>query len=798
MNTKDIIKLFIDSNSKHKVEKSIDYVNYFNRHFSVVGDWMFNSSIQKRIKAIVFENECVNNCNKIKQEMRNTLSREDEFNIDALLKDGKKWDRRIRGNQGIKSDTDILEYAVLLTTTLAKRLRNLSSSPTEKWKQYTTLLRELAEFLNIPLSSQILAKICPYNFDKEYSDWEAIINNDDCNNLKKAPITAYDILCAYLFWVLWHCNRASGKMDERSEVFEQWDSFVHERVADERILRGKSVEEVNCILEGIETIKTENGSQKNAFIPQKQEENDNELYRDKKYLRQSNLYKAVDLKAINRVLQLSHKKELSVLDLGCGDGEVTCSRFGKCRNFVKIIALDCDEQQIENARRKVLEKGIEEKVVFANLDMNSEGFIDELSKLLSENDVHGIDVIFAALSLHKANNPAEIVSRLSDTILNEGGFFVVREIDDDTKIYYSEDDISTNYITEAADEYKKLFGFSDRNCARKMYSWLVNSGLENVELFYDVVDTCNKTRIEKNDIFNIMVGFRKGRAEKELNKWSVENIEKYRQYESCCKKIISANNSLLKLFHKDSFWFLAINYIAVARKPITNMAEFRPRLKRDIELLLIRHAEGTYNNSTSEYRVNEEGRKQIEVLKTHLSNTRIDAVYSSSMKRAIESAEPIAETHNLKIEIFEELNEIDRGEIETDEKWGLYEEYYNQWKKHEEDLEFPNGENGEAVWLRAKYVIDSIIEQAKNHNEFTGSYRVCIFTHGGTIRSIVCGMLGIPQQARYQIVEEFDNCSITRIKICCNSLLNANTSNPFVMLSLNDTSYMRGEVDYGD
>jgi len=55
-------------------------------------------------------------------------------------------------------------------------------------------------------------------------------------------------------------------------------------------------------------------------------------------------------------------------------------------------------------------------------------------------------------------------------------------------------------------------------------------------------------------------------------------------------------------------------------------------------------------------------------------------------------------------------------------------------------MPYPNGENGEAVWQRCKKEIYPLVGKYK---------RVAIICHGGTIRSIICGLLDIPNDCSH-------------------------------------------------
>jgi probable phosphoglycerate mutase len=84
-------------------------------------------------------------------------------------------------------------------------------------------------------------------------------------------------------------------------------------------------------------------------------------------------------------------------------------------------------------------------------------------------------------------------------------------------------------------------------------------------------------------------------------------------------------------------------------------------------LLLIRHATndfvktGRLPGRTPNIHLNEEGRRQADALRTHLAGQRIDAVYSSQLERAIETAWRIAAQHALPIHIRPDLADIDNG-----------------------------------------------------------------------------------------------------------------------------------------
>ena len=72
-------------------------------------------------------------------------------------------------------------------------------------------------------------------------------------------------------------------------------------------------------------------------------------------------------------------------------------------------------------------------------------------------------------------------------------------------------------------------------------------------------------------------------------------------------------------------------------------------------LYLIRHGETDSNKSyrfqgQTDIELNAKGRQQAEMLAEHFKNIPLDAVYCSSLKRARQTAEPLAKTHGLEVQ----------------------------------------------------------------------------------------------------------------------------------------------------
>lgn len=181
-----------------------------------------------------------------------------------------------------------------------------------------------------------------------------------------------------------------------------------------------------------------------------------------------------------------------------------------------------------------------------------------------------------------------------------------------------------------------------------------------------------------------------------------------------------------------------------------------------MNIYLIRHGQTNLNRDgkyqgAADKEINEFGRQQAELLGIRLKKYNIDIIYSSDLKRVVQTTEIINKHINSETFIKEELREINMGEWDTlsvEERSIRNKEYAKKWSKHLEDLPYPGGECGEDVWKRANKVIEEILDGI-HHN-------VVIVTSGGTIAILLSKFMGLEQQKRFNM--EIDNCSISIVK----------------------------------
>ena len=182
-----------------------------------------------------------------------------------------------------------------------------------------------------------------------------------------------------------------------------------------------------------------------------------------------------------------------------------------------------------------------------------------------------------------------------------------------------------------------------------------------------------------------------------------------------------------------------------------------------MDIFLIRH--GECHKSAMKYYdlekktmnppLTEKGIIQAEKLALRCQSIGFDVLFSSDLIRAWQTTEKILSLYLCEFFISTDLREIDMGDILI-KSWDDYPDIYTKWLARKEDIPYPNGENGAAVWQRSKKILDIAIA-----NQYQ---KVAIVCHGGTIRSLICGILDIPQQKRFYFGDPLENCSISIIK----------------------------------
>lgn len=179
-------------------------------------------------------------------------------------------------------------------------------------------------------------------------------------------------------------------------------------------------------------------------------------------------------------------------------------------------------------------------------------------------------------------------------------------------------------------------------------------------------------------------------------------------------------------------------------------------------ILLARHGESDWNHSKrwqgfADRPLTDRGRQQAAELAGRLEDTELDAVYSSDLQRARETAEIVAQTKGLTVETTPDLREVDVGSwsgLTRAEAEARYPELYARWLHGGEGWE-----DGETYEQLGERVIRAVRRIAQAH----GGERVLVVAHGGTIRAIHAAALGIDIHSYRRIQRVEPNATLSAV-----------------------------------
>ncbi len=187
-------------------------------------------------------------------------------------------------------------------------------------------------------------------------------------------------------------------------------------------------------------------------------------------------------------------------------------------------------------------------------------------------------------------------------------------------------------------------------------------------------------------------------------------------------------------------------------------------------LYLVRHGETDFHVQKRalgrmDAELNELGLRQAELVATALGRKGIRALYSSPLKRCMQTARPLAEKLGLQVRPLEGLQEIDLGEwdgLPFDEIYKRGGEAFSRWMAAPAEVRIPGGEILSEVGLRVR---EAAREMLQRH---TVEEDIAVFTHGGPLRLLLCAAMGLDANRIFRL--EVDLASISVVKCFGSSL----------------------------
>jgi len=198
------------------------------------------------------------------------------------------------------------------------------------------------------------------------------------------------------------------------------------------------------------------------------------------------------------------------------------------------------------------------------------------------------------------------------------------------------------------------------------------------------------------------------------------------------------------------------------------------------KLILARHGETVWNvekiyRGRTDVNLDEVGIKQAELLGKYLSNWKLEAIYSSPVKRALDTANIVARYQKIGVHVAEGLIDFDYGEWQSlpeQEVKRLYPALLNEWHNNPHKVRMPGGESLEDVRRRAIEVVNDIL------SKYEGS--VVLVSHRVVNKVLICSLLGLDNSHFWNINQDVGGITIFNY-----------VDGRFVLTRHNDTSHLR-------
>lgn len=179
--------------------------------------------------------------------------------------------------------------------------------------------------------------------------------------------------------------------------------------------------------------------------------------------------------------------------------------------------------------------------------------------------------------------------------------------------------------------------------------------------------------------------------------------------------------------------------------------------KPTTHLVLIRHGETDWNvtgrwQGQADVPLNSHGMQQAQEMAQSLADRGLDAIYSSDLLRARQTAEPVGQIAGLQVHYDARLREIDQGlweglllsEIRT-----RYASIYEQRNTDPWKVAPPGGETVSQVHVRVVACVDEIVRRHPGQS-------VAIVSHGFALALVIAHYLRQPVKKAWDLIPK--NC----------------------------------------
>lgn len=197
-------------------------------------------------------------------------------------------------------------------------------------------------------------------------------------------------------------------------------------------------------------------------------------------------------------------------------------------------------------------------------------------------------------------------------------------------------------------------------------------------------------------------------------------------------------------------------------------------------IYIVRHGETKWNaegriQGHTDIGLSERGKEQARAAARRLAGVHIDVAYSSDLSRTTDTARIILGERNIPFHPLPDLREYNKGVFEgltAEEYRDRYPHLYEASLVNDPDFAPPGGETIRQCQARLSGFVESLRERHLDED-------VLLVGHGGSLRSGIVALLGLPLEANWKFAMQ--NCALSVIR---------SYSDNAVMHLYNDTSHL--------
>lgn len=200
-------------------------------------------------------------------------------------------------------------------------------------------------------------------------------------------------------------------------------------------------------------------------------------------------------------------------------------------------------------------------------------------------------------------------------------------------------------------------------------------------------------------------------------------------------------------------------------------------------IIVIRHGQTAWNEGggerfrgRAEVELDDKGIRQARATAARVAQWEVGAIYSSPLKRALSTANILAEPLKLQVQPMEGLIDIDYGRwqgLSLKEAAEEDSKLYELWLKSPHLVTFPQGESLEQVQKKVIGAVESLVPQHPGQS-------IVLVSHKVVCKVLFCSLLGLDTSHFWQLQQ--DPCAINLVEA---------DENAVAIASLNDSCHLK-------